>query len=235
MLRVERRAIGTGTTHASITRAASAVVMLRAKAPEVPESISATGAARRDVVGVAGGLTTANDGAYRLSPDALGCQSAPCLRVIERVRHRTPPLPWPKVARLQIGQCRTDKRLLTALSATDKDTPRAISQMPRLTSAIIVSGCSSRMIIEAGEKIVCPLGHVCGEVLIDIDSESSIQMPKLRADGPPPFSVADAAQNADDRGHTCPTCGERVSYRFGSAWQVHTAHGWIGKAPAAEG
>ena len=41
----------------------------------------------------------------------------------------------------------------------------------------------------AGDEIVCSNGHVCGTLLIDVNSGDRIVFPKYRFDGKSPFSL----------------------------------------------
>ena len=75
-----------------------------------------------------------------------------------------------------------------------------------------------------GDEIVCPNGHVTGQVLDDIsDSDTIAADDKI-------FGIDfDAARIAStDDGHECLACGERVTLLRDGRYQIRTANGWFG-------
>ena len=87
----------------------------------------------------------------------------------------------------------------------------------------------------AGDEIVCSNGHVCGTLLIDVNSGDRIVFPKYRFDGKSPFSL-EFYPKVDTRpdGHMCNSCGEPITRCRNSAWQISTRQGWVGELAKAQ-
>lgn len=85
------------------------------------------------------------------------------------------------------------------------------------------------MVITRGEEIVCLAGHICGEVLQDLNSDQRIVMPAIKiGSGGVAFSIdqSAAAPTADD--YEGRSGRELVARRSdGSGWKIHTKQGWI--------
>ena len=82
--------------------------------------------------------------------------------------------------------------------------------------------------VKAGEKIVCSLGHVCGELLIDVESGDSIVAPDNKSNGLP-FKMY-ATDRAKPTGHrwVCAICDEEVARLHNSTWRIKTSQGCVG-------
>jgi hypothetical protein len=84
-------------------------------------------------------------------------------------------------------------------------------------------------ISKAGDEIVCPDGHVCGTLHIDVNSGDRIELPQHKVTTQAPFSL-EVHTKVDDKpdGHVCKTCGERVTRYRNATWQIRTRQGWVG-------
>jgi hypothetical protein len=83
------------------------------------------------------------------------------------------------------------------------------------------------MIIRAGTKVQCSLGHTCGEVTSDIDTDQRIV---VRDGDRPPFELdVGGACVAASQEWRCAGCDEVVArVSVGPTWRIHTERGWIG-------
>jgi hypothetical protein len=74
-----------------------------------------------------------------------------------------------------------------------------------------------------GDKIVCPNGHVCGQLDEDVPEDGTILPTMLQLDL---FERVDFTDSAD--AHFCKACNEPITEVRGGIYRVRTAHGWIG-------
>jgi hypothetical protein len=80
-----------------------------------------------------------------------------------------------------------------------------------------------------GDSIICPNGHICGALLIDVEPETPIVFGQSRRGNPPPFSIEPLEPAPDGTGHVCIQCGERViEFHNKRFWRVRTPAGWVG-------
>ena len=80
---------------------------------------------------------------------------------------------------------------------------------------------------KAGDDIVCPNGHVCGTLHIDVNAGDRIEMPQHGPATQAPFSLEVHTNDRPD-GHVCKTCGQQVTRCRNATWQIKTRQGWVG-------